>query len=203
LAVGASTPCGSNDGKGGTGMRVISGKARGTKLFAPDDSKTIRPTSDYVRENLFNIIQQDVAEATFLDVFAGTGAVGIEALSRGAGSAVFIDNSQKAVELIKKNLEKTNLADFAVIIKGSMPETLKKLSGRKFDIIFLDPPYFEGGLPDKTLNEVLEQDILDENGIIVIEAPCREQIKYPGKLEVYKEKIYGSSKLIFLMKGDC
>ena len=182
-------------------MRVIAGKARSTKLLTPPDSKTIRPTSDYIRESLFNVIQQDVAGAVFLDLFAGTGAVGIEALSRGASSAVFIDNSQKAIELIRKNLDKTGLTESATVIKGSIPEALS-FSNKKFDIIFLDPPYFKDNLVDKTLNEILTQGILESEGIIALESPKGEQISLPDKLEIWKEKIYGNSKLVFLIKTE-
>ena len=182
-------------------MRIIAGKARGTRLLTPQDNKIIRPTSDYIRENLFNIIQNDVQGAAFLDLFAGTGAVGIEALSRGAASATFIDNSQKSIELIKKNLQKTKLSDLATVIKHSIPEALSKpgLKNQKFNIIFLDPPYFTDNLAGKTLEEILKQEILISNGLIALEAPKQEQITLPQNIEIWKEKIYGNSKLIFLI----
>jgi len=179
-------------------MRVISGKARGTALLAPKGDN-VRPTTDFVKENLFNIIQHDVADARFLDLFAGSGAIGIEALSRGAASCTFVDFAQKSIDLLRKNLEKTRLGVNASIIKGNMPEAVKKLDGQAFDIIFLDPPYHKD-LAQKCLNSIVEQGILAEDGYIVLEMAARENFTPHNDLEVLKEKIYGSSKLIFLAR---
>jgi len=163
----------------------------------------VRPTTDFVKENLFNIIQQDVVEARFLDLFAGSGAIGIEALSRGAASCTFIDSAEKSIDLLRKNLEKTRLGADATIIKGKMPEVLRKLTEKKFDIIFLDPPYFKG-LSEKCIDAIAAQDILEEDGYIVLELAAKEDYHHmpDSKLNIFKEKLYGSSKLIFFARRE-
>jgi len=182
-------------------MRVIAGKARGTKLLAPKH-EGIRPTSDYIKENLFNIIQNDVMGCSFLDIFCGSGAVGIEALSRGAASATFIDNDKLSIALACQNLDKTKLKDEAVMLEGYALNALQKLSKQQFDIIFLDPPYFEG-LVTETLQTILEMDILADMGYIIVEISKelpKQVLDDAIDLEIFKEKIYGSTKLIFLRK---
>lgn len=123
-------------------MRVISGKARGKKLIAPTNINT-RPTLDRVKEAMFNKIQFDLKDATCLDLFAGTGALGIEALSRGASKTAFCDESKDAIRIIKKNIEITNNLDNAIIIHKDYNLALEELKHKdiKFDIVFLDPPY--------------------------------------------------------------
>ena len=123
-------------------MRVISGSARGTTLHSIDDINT-RPTLDRVKESLFNIIQNQVEDAVVLDLFAGSGAIGIEFLSRGAEKVYFCDKSPKAVDMIKKNLDKTKLKDKATILNNDYIDCIDKIKNIKFDIIFLDPPYKE------------------------------------------------------------
>jgi len=181
-------------------MRVISGTARGTALFPPHGDKT-RPTSDFVKENLFNIMMDDVRGAKFLDLFAGSGAVGIEALSRGAVSATFVDISQKCIDLTKRNLEKTRLKDKAIVIKGDVAATIKKLANQKFDIIFLDPPYDEN-LARKALRQICEQDILEDAGYIILEMDRNADMPEVDELVSFKEKEYSSTKLVFLEKSQ-
>ena len=177
-------------------MRVISGSARGTKLFALQ-GKRVRPTSDYVKENLFNIIGTDVNQCDFLDCFAGMGGVGIEALSRGANSATFIDFNQDSLDAVCKNLEKTHLTNSAALIKAQMPQALQKLAGKQFDIIFLDPPYFDGLVP-RVLAEIVKHDILHKNGQIIIELHSKTDTPDQFGLEIFKEKTYGSTRLVFM-----
>ena len=181
-------------------MRVISGSAKGHKLFSPVGKQT-RPTSDFVKENIFNIIGDAIVGTNFLDVFAGSGAVGIEALSRRARTVTFVDSSQKAVELIKRNLDKTGLKQNAVVIKAEAVAAIKKLSGQTFDIIFMDPPYFEDFV-DKTLNAIVEADILADDGFIVLEAAKSEDVNGVDGLKVFKEKEYSGTKLIFIEKAE-
>ncbi|MDR2166944.1 MAG: 16S rRNA (guanine(966)-N(2))-methyltransferase RsmD [Clostridiales bacterium] len=177
-------------------MRVISGKAKGMGLFSPQGN-SIRPTSDYVKESLFNLIGHDIYNAEFLDLFAGSGGVGIEALSRGAASATFIDISQKSIHLIRRNLQKTRLFENAVLLKGELPNTLKKLDGQKFDIIFLDPPYFRD-FAAKMLDSILKLDILHEDGYIALEAGEFDEIPPHPSLKIFKERVYSSTKLVFM-----
>ena len=121
-------------------MRIISGKARGTKLYTLEGTNT-RPTLDRVKESIFNIIQGNIENATVLDLFAGSGAIGLEMLSRGAKKAVLCDNSKEAVGIIKKNIEKTHSQEKAEIYNSDFETCLEKIKNQKFDIIYLDPPY--------------------------------------------------------------
>jgi 16S rRNA (guanine(966)-N(2))-methyltransferase RsmD len=180
-------------------MRVVSGAARGVLLFSPRDAKT-RPTSDFVKESLFNIIRDDVRGANFLDLFAGSGAVGIEALSRGAASATFVDVSQKCADLVRRNLEKTRLGAGATVIKGDALLVLKKLAG-PFDIIFLDPPYFEKGFVEKTVKKICDKDILEDSGYIILEmSRAVTPPKFDG-LEVFNEREYSGTRLVFMKRA--
>ncbi|MCI8482109.1 MAG: 16S rRNA (guanine(966)-N(2))-methyltransferase RsmD [Clostridia bacterium] len=182
-------------------MRVISGIAKGTILYTLQGNNT-RPTLDRVKEALFNIIQNRMLEATVLDLFSGSGAIGIEAISRGAKKAVLCDNSKAAISIIKKNLEKTHLEDKAILIKEDYKEVLRFLGGKKvqFDFIFLDPPYAED-MTKKAVEEIIKGNLLKQEGIIVIEtdeeARILEEIKNM-KVNVYDLRKYGRIKLIFL-----
>lgn len=177
-------------------MRIISGKARGTKLFTLDGLHT-RPTLDRVKEPLFSIIGTEINEANILDLFAGSGALAIEALSRGAKSAVLCDNSKEAIQIINKNLEKTKL--HAEVINNDFVKCLSKLQGRQFDIIFLDPPY-ETDYIEKAINKILECNLLSENGLIVAETDNQDKIKKIENLDITIKDIrrYGRVILIFL-----
>ena len=180
-------------------IRIISGKARGTRLFSPTNEKT-RPTSDFVKESLFNILGADVINANFLDIFAGSGAIGIEALSRGASSAVFIESSAAAIALIRRNLNKTKLEDCAKIIGIDYKKALTSLSGQTFDIVFLDPPYKQN-LVQSVLEIIMQASILVDTGILIAEmakntCPSEELVKSLG-LEIYKIRQYSATELVF------
>ena len=149
-------------------MRVIAGKARGKTLGTPRGQAT-RPTADRVKEAMFSIIQFDLPGAKVLDLFGGTGQLGIEALSRGAESAVFVDERLDACTLIKENLSKTGLSLQAKVIRSDYAAYLRTCK-EKFDIILLDPPYAELFL-ENSLNLITEIDILQSGGIIVTERP--------------------------------
>ena len=150
-------------------MRVITGSARGCRLKELEGMET-RPTTDRVKEGLFNIIQFDIEGRKVLDLFAGTGQLGIECLSRGAASAVFVDRRTDAVKLIRENLKATRLSDKARVVSGDSMEFLKSLR-EKFDLIFLDPPY-EAGLLEAAIAHIAKFDILSPHGIIVAEHPA-------------------------------
>ena len=156
-------------------VRVITGKARGVVLKTPD-GMTTRPTSDRVKEALFSIIQFDICNANVLDLFAGTGQLGIEALSRDAKFAVFVDEQESACSLIKENLKKTKLENSARVVRSDYEFFLKKCK-EKFDIIFLDPPYAEKFL-ENALNFITEIDILQSGGIIVTERPAGKELVF-------------------------
>ena len=154
-------------------MRVISGKARGVNLNTPAGTAT-RPTADRVKEAVFSIIQFDLPGATVLDLFGGTGQLGIEALSRGAKNAVFVDERDDACKLICENLKRTKLEGEGRIIRSDYSAFLKSTS-QKFDIIFLDPPYAEVFL-ENSLNLITQIDILQSGGIIVTERPVEKEL---------------------------
>ena len=160
-------------------MRVITGSARGISLKTPEGLST-RPTADRVKEALFSAIQFHIPAARVLDLFGGTGQLGIEALSRGAKKAVFVDHQQKACELIKENLRRTKFTQQASVVRSDYLEYLKRTK-EKFDIILLDPPYAEIFL-ENALNCIAEIDILRDNGIIVTERPLEKalEVQMPG-----------------------
>ena len=185
-------------------MRVISGTARGKKLSSLE-GLTTRPTLDRVKEALFNILQFDLKGAKILDLFSGSGALGIEALSRGAKEAVLCDNSHKAIQIINKNLEETRLIDKAKVVNRGYIDAIKQLhkQSQKFDIIFLDPPY-KTDYVIKSINYILEYKLIAEDGIIVVETDDKnkiEGIEDNKDLEVYDTRKYGIVHVIFIRKG--
>ena len=179
-------------------MRVISGRARGTMLKTPDGLAT-RPTSDRVKEALFSIIQFDLPNAKVLDLFGGTGQLGIEALSRGAKNAVFVDERADACRLIQENLKRTKLESFARVVRSDYLAFLKS-DQEKYDIILLDPPYAEIFL-ENALKTITEIDILQSGGIIVTERPCEKplDVEFPGYSRS-KDYKYGSTVLTLYRK---
>jgi len=160
-------------------MRVISGKAKGVTLKTPDGMLT-RPTTDRVKEALFSIIQFDTPGAKVLDLFGGTGQLGIEALSRGAKYAVFVDSNKSACTMIRENLKRTRLEESAKVVCADYADFLKK-SGETYDIILLDPPYAEKFL-ENALKLITEIDILQSGGIIVTERSADKEldVNFPG-----------------------
>ena len=179
-------------------MRVITGKARGVQLKTPEGLKT-RPTSDRVKEALFSIIQFDVPGTRVLDLFGGTGQLGIEALSRGAKSAVFVDADDKACNLIKENLRRCKLDSDGQVVRGDYMDYLSRCR-QKFDIILLDPPYAEVFL-ENALKKITEIDILESGGIIVAERPVGKDLPwdFPGYTRS-KDYKYGNTLLTLYRK---
>ena len=159
--------------KGGGQMRVITGTARGRRLKELEGQET-RPTTDRVKEGMFSALQFDIEGRKVLDLFAGTGQLGIEALSRGASQAVFVDRRADAVRLIRENLKITGLQDKARVVAGDSMEFLKSLR-ETFDLIFLDPPY-EAGLLEPAIAHIARFDILKPHGIIVAEHPAQRPL---------------------------
>ncbi|MBP3255957.1 MAG: 16S rRNA (guanine(966)-N(2))-methyltransferase RsmD [Clostridia bacterium] len=179
-------------------MRVISGTARGTKLNSIDDLST-RPTLDRVKEPLFSIIQAHIPDANILDLFAGSGALGIEALSRGSKYCVFCDKSYKSINMLKQNIEKTKFQNQCSIVNEDYKKCIDNQK-MKFDITFIDPPYkYDIGVD--AIERILKQNLLSKEGIIVLETDEEDRdIKELKKidLEVYDVRKYGRVKLIFL-----
>lgn len=179
-------------------MRVITGKARGVQLKTPDGMLT-RPTTDRVKEALFSIIHFDIPGARVLDLFGGTGQLGIEALSRGASSAVFVDAREESCKLIRENLKRTKLENDAKVIRSDYLEYLKRCR-EKFHIILLDPPYAEVFL-ENALKQITQIDILESNGIIVAERPLGKEL--PWEFDGYvrsKDYKYGKTLLTIYRK---
>ncbi|MDU9047448.1 MAG: 16S rRNA (guanine(966)-N(2))-methyltransferase RsmD [Candidatus Electrothrix sp. Rat3] len=186
-------------------MRITGGSAKGRHLISPKAGwRFIRPTGDRVREALFNILGEDVAGGTILDLYAGTGALGLEALSRGAETAIFVDQSRQALELIHGNLTNCFPTARASLqqLNLSHEESLKRLKKKMpdqllFDIIFLDPPY-EKKLAEKTLAMIEREDLLKENGFVVAEERASEQLaEQYGTLTLANHRSYGETGLWF------
>ena len=180
-------------------MRVITGKARGVQLKTPNGMET-RPTIDRVKEALFSIINFDIPGARVLDLFGGTGQLGIEALSRGAASAVFVDAREEACKLIRENLKRTRLEQDAKVIRSDYLDYLSRCR-EQYNIIFLDPPYAEVFL-ENAIKRITEIDILQSDGIIVAERPLGKEL--PWEFEGYtrsKDYKYGKVLLTIYRKA--
>jgi len=178
-------------------MRVISGKAKGHKLKAPKSDR-VRPALDQVKEAVFNILF-DVEDLSVLDLFAGCGSVGIEALSRGAKSALFVEIWDKAVESIRENLAHCKLSESATIMKMPVERAIETLSrrGASFDLIFVDPPYLKE-LVNPTLEQLSRSGIAHRNSIIVVEHHPKEPVSAPESLVLTDSRKYGQTRISFL-----
>lgn len=184
-------------------MRVIAGKARRTQLKSIE-GMTTRPTTDRIKETLFNMLAQDIYGSYFLDLFSGSGAIGIEALSRGAEQAVFVENNRQAVRCIEDNLTRTRLTSQAVVMQTDCASAIGRLNTgqRHFDIIFMDPPYNQQ-LEKKMLYLLRDAAFVDEETLIIIEASLETDFGY---LEEYgyvltKAKKYKTNQHVFVKKG--
>ena len=179
-------------------MRVITGSARGVTLKTPEGMVT-RPTTDRVKEAMFSIIHFEIPGANVLDLFGGTGQLGIEALSRGAKSAVFVDAGEPACRLIRENLKRTRLEAQARVVRSDYLAYLERTK-EQFDIILLDPPYAEVFL-ESAIKKITEIDILRQNGIIVAERPLGKELpwEFPG-YDRSKDYKYGNTLLTIYRK---
>ena len=177
-------------------MRIISGQARGRKLTTLPGDNT-RPTLDRTREALFNILQTRVFDAQVLDLFAGSGALALEALSRGAEYAVLCDRSPEACRVIEQNIDAVRVRDQALLLRCEASSAVRQLNGRKFDVIFLDPPYRKG-LIDEALIGIMENDLLAQDGLITAETALDEGFNVPDGLKIADVRKYGKSRLHFI-----
>lgn len=185
-------------------MRVIAGIARSVPLITPKGLET-RPTSDQIKETLFNMLQGYTEGANFLDLYAGSGQIGIEALSRGAEFAAFVEKSDEAVKCIKANVDKTKFADKSMILKLEVLSGIRtlELEKKRFDIVFLDPPYNQG-LEQGILTALVGSAILNDEVIIIVEASKNTDfsfVDYLG-LKIVKDKIYKNNRHLFLRKNN-
>ena len=183
-------------------MRVIAGTAKSLKLKTVEGLDT-RPTTDRIKETLYNMIQNDVIECKFLDLFSGSGAIGIEALSRGASYATFVENNKEAIKCIKHNLSFTGLVNKAQIMETNVLSAISLLNnkGITYDIVFMDPPY-NNYYEKSVLVKLGESDIIDEYSLIIIEASKETDFSYLPEIgyKIIKEKIYKTNKHIFVQK---
>lgn len=184
-------------------MRVIAGRARRTQLKTVEGMDT-RPTTDRIKETLFNMINNEIYDTVFFDLFSGSGAIGIEALSRGAKSAVFVENNRNALKCIKENLEKTHLKECGMVWEMDVLDAIKK-AGReniKFDYIFMDPPYNKG-IEKEVLNSLADSSIITEDTVIIVEASMETEFDYIENMgyETIKRKEYKTNVHMFLRKG--
>lgn len=179
-------------------MRIISGKARGTKLKTLEGEKT-RPTLDRVKESIFNIIQNEIEETIFVDLFSGSGAIGLEAISRGAKKAILCDKAKEAIEIIKINTEKTHAQGKVEIINADFEQCLKKIK-EEVDYIYIDPPY-QTDYIQKSLEILEKTQIIKEDTKIILETDDEKRIlKQIEKLkyEIVDKRKYGIAHIIFL-----
>jgi len=183
-------------------MRVIAGTARRLLLKTPEGLDT-RPTTDRIKETLFNILMPALPDAVFVDLFSGSGGIGIEALSRGARKAYFVENNQKAIACITQNLEHTHLTDKSVVLRQDVFSALRGGIKDTADIIFLDPPYHQDY--DKRVLELIQNvPFVNEDTLIVVEGFAQTSFDYAQTLGfvVEREKIYGKSKHVFIRKDE-
>lgn len=180
-------------------MRIISGKARGTKLYTVDGENT-RPTLDRVKESLFNMIQSKINDCIFLDLFSGSGAIGLEAASRGAKKVILCDNSKEAIQIIKRNIEKTHTEEQIELYHTSSQELLENKIKEKVDIVYIDPPY-KTNLAFDSVKTILDKEIINKNSIMIIETDEVERVISQVrnlKIEIIDQRRYGRAHLIFL-----
>lgn len=179
-------------------MRVISGKARGLKLNTPKN-QDVRPTTDRVKESLFNIINFDIMDSKVLDLFAGTGSLGIECLSRGASKCVFVDKSKESMAIVKSNIKKARVENESITMNIDFKSAILSLGnkGEKFNIIFMDPPYYKNMFED-ALSMVDQNNLLEEDGVIVVEHDTKDSFpENIGRLYKSRDKKYGKTTLTF------
>lgn len=182
-------------------MRVISGKARGKKLISLEGINT-RPTLDRVKESLFNIIQRDIPNCIFLDLFSGSGAIGLEAVSRGAKKAILCDKSKDAINIIKKNIEKTHLKEQVELYQLPFEKLLNDKINEKIDIVYIDPPY-KTDFVYNAIKIILDKNLIDEDSIVIIETDEEERIVQQIErlnIEITNQRKYGRAHLIFVRK---
>ncbi|MGI6069987.1 MAG: 16S rRNA (guanine(966)-N(2))-methyltransferase RsmD [Blautia sp.] len=182
-------------------MRVIAGTARRLPLKTIPGDMT-RPTTDRIKETLFNILQPEIADCRFLDLFSGSGAIGIEALSRGAAFAVFVEKNPKAAACIRENLEFTKLARRGRICKGDVMQVLRTMTAEEpFDLVFMDPPYTEG-LERSALEILADSPLIHEETLIIVEGDLKTDFSYVEDLgfALMRRKEYKTNVHVFLRR---
>lgn len=185
------------------GMRIIAGRARGIKLYAPR-GRRIRPTADRVKESIFSILGEPWAGIRVLDLFSGTGSLGLEAISRGAKEAVFVEHSKTALDLLRRNIALCGFEHEAVVLPVSVSRGLAILGQREesFPVIFVDPPYGRGWV-EKTIRQILAHGVLAEDGTVVLEHTLDESpSRVEGPLTTLRQERYGETAVSFLVSQE-
>lgn len=183
-------------------MRIIAGTARSLPLKTVAGKDT-RPTTDRIKETLFNMIQRELPDALFLDLFAGSGGIGLEAVSRGARKAVFVENNKKAAACIEENIRFTKFTEQSRLMKMDVLSALRGLEGSEvFDIVFMDPPYHQL-LEKDVLTYLSDSELIDENSLMIVEASDDTSFDYVEELgfEIIKCKKYKTNMHLFLRKS--
>lgn len=181
-------------------MRIIAGEFKRRRLDSPEGRGT-RPTSDKVREAVFSILMEDIYGSVFCDLFAGSGAMGLEALSRGAEKSYFCENSGETMKYLRNNIEKCGVKDKAIVYRGDYKKGLSKIvaNGQKVDIVFIDPP-FGSELIEPAIAEIEKLDLLADDGYILIEHDIRKPLPEKlGKFSLIKERKYGKVVISIFM----
>ena len=182
-------------------MRIVAGRARGLKLKTIEEYST-RPTKDMVKEALFSIIMNYIQDSIVLDLFAGSGGIGIEAISRGASKCYFVDSNKACIDVIKENITKARFLDESEVIYSDYETALDKLKNISFDIIYIDPPYNKG-LGYKAIEKISNLNLLKTNGIIIFETDSIENVpEVIGNYEKFNEKKYGRNVLNFFKRKE-
>lgn len=183
-------------------MRVIAGTARSLPLKTPEGLDT-RPTTDRIKETLFNILQPYLPDGVFVDLFSGSGGIGIEALSRGASHAYFVENNAKAFACIQENVKFTHFEEQATLLKQDVMGALSLIHEKEVDVIFMDPPY-EAGYEERVLKQLAQMPYVTENTLIVTEAKLDRDFSFAEECGyiVTREKNYKTNKHVFLRKQE-
>lgn len=184
-------------------MRIIAGKARRLPLRTPEGRDT-RPTTDRIKETLFNMLAPELDGAYFLDLFAGSGQIGLEAVSRGSAYCVFVENNKKACAVIQDNIDFTKLGESCRLMAADCMSALRQMEGKyRFDLIFMDPPY-AGGCEPEVLAYLAKSTLLKEHATIIVEADEHTDFSYVQELGLtpVKEKYYKTNKHVFLKRAD-
>jgi 16S rRNA (guanine(966)-N(2))-methyltransferase RsmD len=181
-------------------VRIISGEHKGRRLAGGKKTR-VRPTSDRVKESIFNVLRGEVAGKSVLDLFAGAGGLGMEALSRGAESVTFVDASSQSISILKKNVKNLNLESKSTILRLDGLKALKKLK-LNFQMVFADPPYLKGFV-QKVIDSIAQSEVLERDGILILEHHKKETFSVPEeRLSVLKQKKFGDTVISFFLKED-
>ncbi|WP_408954347.1 16S rRNA (guanine(966)-N(2))-methyltransferase RsmD [Natroniella sp. ANB-PHB2] len=181
-------------------MRIIAGQDKGRNLKSLD-RKDVRPTSDRTKEALFNILGPEIIGTRFLDLYAGFGGVGIEAMSRGADEVIYIEQNKQNIEVIEENLAMVGYQGQSKVIRGDVTKSVGRLEPN-FDLIFMDPPYKKQNLYYKTLEEINNYKLLHPTGFIIIEHDAEVEFDLSAGYNIFKRKEYGTAAISFIREED-